>query len=82
MIVINNPSKPDPQPKLLETVLQVVPANSGANQLLRHGSKGKKSTESKNQRFKTRYSLPGFINNPDDAESSFQTKVTVHRSLS
>ncbi|KAF2898667.1 hypothetical protein ILUMI_07501, partial [Ignelater luminosus] len=82
VIVINNPGEPDAPPKLLETVLQVVPPNSNVNRLLRYGSRGKKSTENKNARFKTRYSLPALKNNEDDAESSFQTKVTVHRSLS
>lgn len=40
-IVINNPEPIIPHAKLIETVLQVVPAESRANALLRYGSRGR-----------------------------------------
>lgn len=82
VIVINNPTKPESDPKLLETVLQVLPPDSNVNRLLRYGSRGKPRTENKDDRFKARYSLPVINNDNQYCESSFQTKVTVHRSLS
>lgn len=79
LIVIENPSKPDPQPKLLNAVMQVVPEHSKVNHLLRYGSRGR--PKNPKERFRSRYSLPDEGDICAD-ECTFQTKVTVHRSLS
>ncbi|XP_025829248.1 cyclic nucleotide-gated cation channel beta-1, partial [Agrilus planipennis] len=57
MIVINNPTPPNPEPKLLETVLQLVPRDSETHRLLRYGSKIR-ARNPENDKFKVRYSLP------------------------
>lgn len=92
-IVINNPSTPAPQAKLIEAVLQAMPADSKTNKLLRFGSRGWPKRNTENDRFKCRNSLPCIskkndeelydTNLKDDAtEGQFETKVTVHRSMS
>lgn len=96
LIVINNPSTPAPQAKLIDAVLQVMPPDSKTNKLLRFGSRGwpKKNTE--NEQFKSRNSLPCIVRTKDndngvsnivddfneEKDGRFQTKVTVHRSMS
>ncbi|KAG5868023.1 hypothetical protein JTB14_032328 [Gonioctena quinquepunctata] len=83
MIIINNPSTPQSQAKLLEAVLQVVPQDSKANKLLRYGSTGKPSTAKPGyDKFNYRNSLPTIENYNGNDEKTFQTKVTVHRSMS
>lgn len=87
LIVINNPTTPAPQAKLIDTVLQAMPPDSKTNKLLRFGSRGwpKKNTE--NERFKSRNSLPCIINNnnqnndQEENDLTFQANVTVHRSM-
>ncbi|EFA04022.1 cyclic nucleotide-gated cation channel beta-1 [Tribolium castaneum] len=78
MIIIDNPTPPAKQAKLLDTVLQVVPPDSKTNRLLRYGSKGKPRGRPENDRFKYRNSLPSI----KGIDRSFQTKVTVHRTMS
>lgn len=85
LIVINNPAPPSPQAKLIKTVMQVMPLDSKTNKLLRFGSRGWPKKGGKNGRFKNRNSLP-CVNNlddqkDDDGEESFETVVTVHRSM-
>lgn len=76
VIVIDNPQPP----RLLETVMQVVPPDSKTNKLLRYGSKG---------RPKTGKNVKGLIENctpkivaENLAETSFQCDVEVHREMS
>ncbi|GLV39199.1 Cyclic nucleotide-gated ion channel subunit B [Carabus blaptoides fortunei] len=76
VIVIDNPQPP----RLLETVMQVVPPDSKTNKLLRYGSKG---------RPKSGKSVKGLIENctpkivaENLAETSFQCDVEVHREMS
>lgn len=66
LIVIENPSKPDAQPKLLNAVMKAVPENSNVNNLLRYGSKGKPSGRRRST-------------NSHRTDGKFQAKVTVHR---
>lgn len=79
MIVIDNPA---PQSKLLETVMQVVPADSQANRLLRYGSRGRPragDSSMEKLRYRNRFaSMRGY----GSTDSTFQTKVTVHRTMS
>ncbi|KAJ8950515.1 hypothetical protein NQ318_015259 [Aromia moschata] len=58
MIVINNPSSPERQAKLLEAVLQVMPPDSKTNRLLRYGSRWQPKSHPENEKFKYRNSLP------------------------
>ncbi|KAJ3654897.1 hypothetical protein Zmor_014050 [Zophobas morio] len=81
MIIIDNPTPPPKQAKLLDTVLQVVAPDSKTNRLLRYGSRGKPRGRPENDRFKYRNSLPS-IKNYGSIERTFQTKVTVHRTMS
>ncbi|XP_023313009.1 cyclic nucleotide-gated cation channel beta-1 [Anoplophora glabripennis] len=81
MIIINNPSSPEKQAKLLETVLQVLPQDSKTNKLLRFGSRGKPRSNPENDKFKYRNSLP-IIRNYGSIDQTVQAKVTVHRTLS
>ncbi|XP_044267499.1 cyclic nucleotide-gated cation channel beta-1 [Tribolium madens] len=81
MIIIDNPTPPAKQAKLLDTVLQVVPLDSKTNRLLRYGSRGKPRGRPENERFKYRNSLPS-IKGHGGIDRSFQTKVTVHRTMS
>ncbi|KAJ3633812.1 hypothetical protein MTP99_010736 [Tenebrio molitor] len=81
MIIIDNPTPPTKQAKLLDTVLQVVPPDSKTNRLLRYGSRGKPRGRPENDRFKYRNSLPS-IKNYGNIDRTFQAKVTVHRTMS
>ncbi|CAH2016987.1 unnamed protein product [Acanthoscelides obtectus] len=59
MIVINNPTTPAKDAKLLETVLQMLPPESNTNKLLRFGSRGKPRISPQYDKFKqSRNSLP------------------------
>ncbi|RZC40076.1 cyclic nucleotide-gated cation channel beta-1 [Asbolus verrucosus] len=81
MIIIDNPTPPAKQAKLLDTVLQVVPRDSKTNRLLRYGSRGKPRGRPENDRFKYRNSLPT-MKNYGSIDKTFQAKVTVHRTMS
>ncbi|KAK9888482.1 hypothetical protein WA026_000733 [Henosepilachna vigintioctopunctata] len=83
MIVIDNPIPPTKQAKLVDTVLQVVPADSKTNRLLRFGSRAYSKSKPENERFKFRNSLPHIasVGNFGDLDKSFETNVTVHRPL-
>lgn len=84
LIVINNPTPPAPQAKLIDTVLQVLPKDSNTNKLLRYGSKINKTQNKENADDRNRRSLPSLrdMSDWDLEEGKFQTKVTVHRSMS
>ncbi|XP_074040685.1 cyclic nucleotide-gated ion channel subunit B isoform X2 [Leptinotarsa decemlineata] len=82
MIIIKNPSTPQSQAKLLNTVLQVVPPDSRANRLLRYGSRGKPMPNPEYDKLKYRNSLPAIEIYDGANDKTFQTKVTVHRSMS
>lgn len=64
-IVINNPEPAIPHAKLIETVLQVVPADSRANKLLRYGSRGRprsaSSHDGRRQRRINKHLPPGLV---------------------
>ncbi|XP_076270156.1 cyclic nucleotide-gated ion channel subunit B isoform X1 [Rhynchophorus ferrugineus] len=62
VIVIKNPSSPEKHAKLLETVLQVLPPNSGTNRLLRYGSRQARRSKPENDKFRYRNSLPAIRN--------------------
>ncbi|KAK9737240.1 hypothetical protein QE152_g10913 [Popillia japonica] len=84
LIVINNPRPRPPQARLIDTVLQVVPADSETNRLLRFGSRIKPNKK-QNLEFKARNSLPSesdIERYNESLDSSFETKVTVHRTMS
>ncbi|XP_022919152.1 cyclic nucleotide-gated channel beta-1-like [Onthophagus taurus] len=84
LIVINNPVPRKPQAKLIDTVLQVLPADSETRKLLRFGSRIGHS-KPQNDKFKVRNSLPSVmdINYYNNClNNSFETSVTVHRSMS
>lgn len=90
LIVINNPTPRPPQARLIDTVLQVLPADSGTNRLLRFGSRIK-SNKKEHIELKPRTSLPSESDMEryvEALESSFETnatvhaKVTVHRPMS
>lgn len=76
IIVIDNP---DP-PRLLETVMQVVPPDSKANKLLRYGSKGRPKRKRQVKDIVENYT-PKYLSD-DSTETSFQCDVTVHREMS
>lgn len=80
LIVINNPQPQQPHAKLLNTVMQVMPEDSSTHRLLRYGSRGRPRTAKKDN---NRRSLPS-VRDLGSAEdrSTFETKVTVHRSMS
>lgn len=89
VIVIENPT---PQVKLLDTVMQVVRPDSAADRLLRYGSKGRPrlsdcSTDQLRPMSVESFrhnSMPGLMTHELDHTDSklFETKVTVHRSMS
>lgn len=84
LIVINNPTPRPAQARLIETVLQVVPPDSETNRLLRFGSR-MRNNKKHNLEFKVRNSLPSesdIERYNDTLDSSFETKVTVHRTMS
>lgn len=86
LIVINNPTPPQPQARLIDTVLQIMPPDSKTNRLLRYGSKGKPRSRKNIDKFKQRNSLPS-VRDIDkmvniNEVSVETTKVTVHRSMS
>lgn len=81
MIVIENPNPPVKQARLLETVMQVVPPDSRTNRLLRYGSRGRPRGKTEIDRFKCRNSLPVCFSD-DRGDKTFQSKVTVHRTMS
>ncbi|KRT79307.1 cNMP binding protein, partial [Oryctes borbonicus] len=84
LIVINNPTPRPPHARLIETVLQVVPPDSKTNRLLRFGSR-MRNNKKQNLEFKTRNSLPSesdIERYNESLDSSFETKVTVHRTMS
>ncbi|CAH0558268.1 unnamed protein product [Brassicogethes aeneus] len=84
MIIINNPTSPEKHSRLLDTVLRILPPESKSNRLLRYGSKMKPRGNPEYDVFKYRNSLPTirrtFTN--EENRSSFETKATVHRTLS
>ncbi|KAL3282529.1 hypothetical protein HHI36_005709 [Cryptolaemus montrouzieri] len=84
MIVIDNPTVPHKQAKLVDTVLQVLPLNSKTNRLLRFGSRAYSKSKPENEKFKFRNSLPHIasLGSLSDLDKNFETKVTVHRPLS
>ncbi|KAK4879431.1 hypothetical protein RN001_007577 [Aquatica leii] len=69
----NQQEKPEPK-----TEKSVTPSESNSS-LFKFGSKRKFKILNK---FKSRYSLPAAENAKDQRDSTFQTKVTVHRSFS
>lgn len=83
MIVIENPTPPAPQAKLIETVMQVIPADSQTNKLLRFGSRGwpKSKAQGNGDRRKYRNSFCT-MRDYGSTDSTFQTKATVHRTMS
>lgn len=78
VIVIENPDAP----RLLETVMQIVPPDSVANKLLRYGSRGrpKKKKTSPNVKDIIEDCTPK-ISCESLAETSFQCDVDVHREM-
>ncbi|XP_060517938.1 cyclic nucleotide-gated cation channel beta-1 isoform X2 [Cylas formicarius] len=72
MIVINNPSPPGKQARLLDTVLQVVAPDSKTNKLLRYGSRQAPRRKPENDKFKYRNSLPAIKSCEDCASSDTQ----------
>lgn len=87
LIVINNPTPAQPQARLIDTVLQVVPPDSKANRLLRYGSRGKPRDKKNNDKFKQRASLPSVrdidsMASLNEATLNAVTEATVHRSMS
>lgn len=83
MIVIDNPAPPQRHAKLLETVMQMVPPDSNANKLLRYGSRGWTKRKNANSGNKLRYRNSfSTMRDYDDMTSTFQGKVTVHRTMS
>lgn len=83
LIVINNPAPRAPQARLIETVLQVLPPDSETNRLLRFGSRIR-AKKRPNMEFKVRNSLPSesdIERYNETLDSSFETKVTVHRTM-
>lgn len=84
MIVIDNPVPPSKQAKLVDTVLQVLPPDSNTNKLLRFGSRAYSRSKPEYNKFKSRKSMPHIdsLANLGDLDSSVETKVLVHRTLS
>lgn len=82
MIVIENPAPPPRQAKLLDTVMQMVPPDSNTNKLLRYGSRGwtkRRNQNNGNLKYRNSFST---MRDYGSTDSTFQAKVTVHRTMS
>lgn len=83
MIVIDNPAPPPRQAKLLDTVMKMVPADSNTNKLLRYGSRGwtkrRNAEDGSKLRYRNSFST---MRDYGSTDSTFQAKVTVHRTMS